>query len=238
MRWQRREPPDLSRDTAAPADAAAGTATVAFPSQVSYQRNSIYLALARVTTFDDPEALLKALPILTKSDVRNGFDGLKSLDLGRRPWFYNASGGSTGDPVRLIQDHDFRDSQRATRLLFDTWTGYRIGMRKVIFWGSDSTSEARLSGTRLYRWLANEVWKCVCRGCRCGAVGCEPIARPIRQVLAYVDSLFHWPAPSNRPRLPDCPAARHHLLSGYAHRPTGTATEPVFEAACRPLRVP
>src|SRR5690606_15952029 len=53
---------------------------------------------------DDPEAYLRDFPILTKDIIRSHFDELKSRDLDRRRWFYNTSGGSTGEPVRLIQD--------------------------------------------------------------------------------------------------------------------------------------
>ncbi len=35
---------------------------------------------------DDPEATLRKLPILTKNDIRQHFDTLKSDDLDRRKW--------------------------------------------------------------------------------------------------------------------------------------------------------
>src|SRR5258708_8762383 len=52
----------------------------------------------------DPEAYLLQLPILTKGIIRERFEQLKSTDLKHRKWYFNTSGGSTGEPVKLIQD--------------------------------------------------------------------------------------------------------------------------------------
>ena len=42
------------------------------------------------------------IPILTKELIRNNFEDLKSKDVNKRKWYYNASGGSTGKPLRII----------------------------------------------------------------------------------------------------------------------------------------
>ena len=50
----------------------------------------------------DPESYLQQLPILTKDHIRGNLDQLTSADLSRCRWFFNTSGGSTGEPeVRL-----------------------------------------------------------------------------------------------------------------------------------------
>lgn len=201
---------------------------------VPFYRAAIDVARRRGNGFSEPFALLETLPILTKDDVRGRLDALKSLDLNLRHWFHNASGGSTGDPLRLIQDREFRDSQRATRMLFDTWTGFRIGMRKVIFWGSERDLRGEPgAATRLYHRLANEVW------INAFAVGADAqlaTARQIRearpvQVLAYVDSLFHLARAVEPATLAGLPKAGAIICSaGTLHPHMRTRIESVFEA--------
>jgi phenylacetate-CoA ligase len=86
---------------------------------------------------EDPAAYLERLPILTKDLIRTHFEALKSRDLDRRAWSYNSSGGSTGMPVKLIQDRDYLDHQSAIQLLSHDWAGRRFGERAVRIWGSD-----------------------------------------------------------------------------------------------------
>ncbi len=85
----------------------------------------------------DPEAYLVHLPILTKGKIREHFEQLKSLDLGQRKWFTNASGGSTGEPVQVIQDSDSRDRGSALQQFYSTWAGLAIGGSEVYIWGSE-----------------------------------------------------------------------------------------------------
>src|SRR5690554_6099476 len=63
------------------------------------------------------------LPPMTKDDLR-----AHQADLIARPGFagarWNSSGGSTGEPVRILQDRAHRDTSRAAKLLFDGWSGY------------------------------------------------------------------------------------------------------------------
>lgn len=87
---------------------------------------------------DDPEAYLRDFPILTKDIIRSHFDELKSRDLDRRRWFYNTSGGSTGEPVRLIQDRDYAARSGAVKLLYSKLVGGEIGKGEVRLWGSET----------------------------------------------------------------------------------------------------
>ena len=80
----------------------------------------------------------KEIPLLTKDKIRNNFDRLKTKELNQKKWYYNTSGGSTGEPVRLIQDEQYKKWVRAVKVIYDTWTGYLVGDNKVILWGSES----------------------------------------------------------------------------------------------------
>jgi phenylacetate-CoA ligase len=84
-----------------------------------------------------PEAYLAQFPILTKGLLTRHFEQLKSQDLGRRRWRYESSGGSTGEPVRVIQDQACWDSQAALEDLGLYWAGREVGEPMVSLWGSE-----------------------------------------------------------------------------------------------------
>ena len=82
------------------------------------------------TIFDD----IKKFPLLTKDIIRNHFDGLYKF---RDSTYYrNTSGGSTGEPVIFYQDRNYLEWGIATKILFDEWTGRKIGEPMVKLWGS------------------------------------------------------------------------------------------------------
>lgn len=85
---------------------------------------------------EDPKAYLARLPILTRELVRINFDDLTSDDLGNRRWHFNTSGGSTGEPVRFIQDREYETRAGAVKLLFPRLVGYEVGEAEVKLWGS------------------------------------------------------------------------------------------------------
>jgi phenylacetate-CoA ligase len=105
----------------------------------------------------DPQAFLQRLPILTKETIRANLSELQSKDLSRRKWFYNTSGGSTGEPVRFIQDADFNDRSKAVELLFHSLLGYETGQLLVRLWGSEQDIEGRTIGwkARFFNWLTS-----------------------------------------------------------------------------------
>jgi phenylacetate-CoA ligase len=85
----------------------------------------------------DPFAYLQRLPLLNKTLIRQHFEELQSDDLAQRRWQYNTSGGSTGTPVRFIQDADFIDRQMAMQMLSYRWAGRAFGDSAVFIWGSE-----------------------------------------------------------------------------------------------------
>jgi phenylacetate-CoA ligase len=103
-----------------------------------------------------PEAYLAQLPILTKSIVNSHFEQLKSQDLSRRRWRYERSGGSTGEPVRVIQDQACWDSQAGLEDLGLYWAGREVGEPMVSLWGSERDLQGNM-GLKMttLNWLAN-----------------------------------------------------------------------------------
>jgi phenylacetate-CoA ligase len=85
---------------------------------------------------ENPFEYLQHLPVLTKNIIRSQFEALKSSDLPQRKWFFNTSGGSTGEPSRFIQDRDFAARAGAIKLLFSRLAGKEIGESEIRIWGS------------------------------------------------------------------------------------------------------
>jgi len=81
----------------------------------------------------------KNLPILTKDIIRQEGSNLWASDYKKRKWYSNSSGGSTGEPLHLIQDREYARWVLATNKFFYT---EMLGLswpfaRKVVLWGSE-----------------------------------------------------------------------------------------------------
>jgi len=102
------------------------------------------------------------IPILTKETIRDNFDKLISEDLSQRKWFYNSSGGSTGTPLRLIQDDSRNKWGSATsRYYYRDIIGIdEISAKKIILWGSERDIIEGSVGlkAKVKNWLENTVF--------------------------------------------------------------------------------
>lgn len=144
----------------------------------------------------DPESYLLKLPILTKEKIRTHFAQLTSLDLDQRKWYYNTSGGSTGEPVKLIQDRDYGDRGNALQQFYSTWTGTEIGDSKVYVWGSERDILSGSLGENMKKWVTNALL----RQTFLNAFRLTPEklrafinilnTRQPKLIIAYVDSMF------------------------------------------------
>jgi len=134
------------------------------------------------------------IPLLDKSLIRNHYEELKSDDLSTRKWYENTSGGSTGEPVRFVQDKKYHDVAFAVKMFDDLWSGYTIGDRKIILWGSerDLLVGKETFRTLTGRWLRNETYLNTFRITpeqMHAYVKCINDFQPV-QILAYVASLY------------------------------------------------
>jgi phenylacetate-coenzyme A ligase PaaK-like adenylate-forming protein len=110
-------------------------------------------------TIDPREELLR-LPVLTKHTIRTNLEGLQSTDLQHRSWSHNTSGGSTGEPVRLVQDAEYEDRSRAITMVFYSLLGYQTGQATVRLWGSERDVEGGTGSpkARFFNWLTATTW--------------------------------------------------------------------------------
>lgn len=108
----------------------------------------------------DPVACLARLPILTKEIIRDNFARLQTADLGRRQCSYNTSGGSTGEPVRLVQDRGYEDRCKAVSLFCHALWGREAGQPVIRLWGSerDIKTGTQSARARFFNWLTNSNW--------------------------------------------------------------------------------
>ncbi|WP_052379757.1 hypothetical protein [Methanoculleus sp. MH98A] len=102
------------------------------------------------------------IPILTKDIIRKNHTELISDDYHTRKWFYNSSGGSTGEPVRLMQDDVYLRWRTATNYYY-----YRNildieepTVKKVLLWGSERDIFKGSVGfkAKVQNWLSNTIF--------------------------------------------------------------------------------
>lgn len=139
-------------------------------------------------------ARFSEIPILDKATIRRESHALLSDDIESRRWFENSSGGSTGEPLPLVQDREYHDWTEAIKMMFDEWSGRRIGERQIRLWGSerDTLGLAEPLRTRVGRWARNEQWINAFRMTPAdirAAIHCLYAFRPA-QVLAYSGAIF------------------------------------------------
>ena len=122
------------------------------------------LRQAGVITQDDEVDLSKfgRVSILTKEIIRAQGANLLSSDRGTRRWHYNSSGGSTGEPLRFIQDEVYnRWGDAAAYYWYKDILGIdEPDVKKVILWGSERDLFQGGMGwkARMANWLTNTVF--------------------------------------------------------------------------------
>jgi len=87
------------------------------------------------------------IPILTKQEIREGEEGLRSNLYRVEDLVLAKTGGSTGTALRVYYDPPAQAKHNAAALRSDRWSGWEIGMRKIAVWGNPPvarTLKARL----------------------------------------------------------------------------------------------
>jgi len=94
----------------------------------------------------NPGDSLDKFPILTKDNIKANFSQLKSQSLSWNSrqrqkglgysWTEVSSGGTTGVPITVVHDKEFRDRGRASRLFSKYLCGFPFGTPYYLLWGS------------------------------------------------------------------------------------------------------
>lgn len=84
-----------------------------------------------------PEDMLK-IPPLSKSDIQNYLDDLKSNAFTDDDLIRDKTGGSTGSPLIFFYNKDRLASRQAAAMRHDNWTTWHIGKKMAVLWGAVS----------------------------------------------------------------------------------------------------
>lgn len=136
----------------------------------------------------------KELPLLDKNTIRQQEWKMCSDTLSEQDWYFNTSGGSTGEPIQIVQDSEYRLWSVAMQRLYARWSGYSGGEPRVLLWGSERDLFVGRENIKLHllRWLSNELWL---NSFRVTPQSMRSFVRKINafkpvQILAYAESAY------------------------------------------------
>src|SRR5438105_4421728 len=75
------------------------------------------------------------LPTVTKQEIQESLDDLIADNVAT-PLLKDMTGGSTGSPMVFYYDEDRLDSRNAAAIRHNRWTGWDIGDKMGVLWGS------------------------------------------------------------------------------------------------------
>jgi phenylacetate-CoA ligase len=82
------------------------------------------------------------IPILTKQEIRQQEEGLRSDRYRVEDLVLAKTGGSTGTALRVYFDRSAQARHNAAALRSDRWSGWELGMRKLVIWGNPPVARA------------------------------------------------------------------------------------------------
>jgi phenylacetate-CoA ligase len=97
---------------------------------------------------------LQALPLLTKTDIRQRGDELLSESFRDQPLTRKTTSGSTGVPLEVRLNDAGLSWKRACTLRSDEWSGWRRGGRVAKVWGNPDYRRHGIKG-----WLRNRLYE-------------------------------------------------------------------------------
>lgn len=102
----------------------------------------------------------KNIPVLNKDIIRQEGSNLYSKDYRKRKPYENTSGGSTGEPVRFVQDKKYDEWNKANKIFMFRKLGKEIGEKEIKFWGSDRDILEGTAGIneKLSNYLYNRIF--------------------------------------------------------------------------------
>lgn len=131
-RWERRSADDVR---GAQLDLLRHVCTRAFH-DVPYYRAALERDRGGVWAFRDVEAF-RTLPLLDRDRLRSERERLVATDRAARGAAWDATGGSTGEPVRFLRSRASQAWMVANEERMWRWYGVRPGARQAFLWGAD-----------------------------------------------------------------------------------------------------
>ena len=103
---------------------------------------------------------LKALPVLTREDIRKNLEGLWSRRYLKESLQVAATGGTTDTPVPLLRSPECVRERLAVQMHLDAWAGMRPGDKVFRLWGAqqDFSPDASWRRRAFDRHVLRNVW--------------------------------------------------------------------------------
>lgn len=123
---------------------------------VPYYREKLqkHGSISAVNAFD----VLQELPVITRADLQSEPRLFEAENM--NPAAEDATGGSTGTPLRFKVDHRTQVARESSLMWADGLAGWQLGHRIAMLWGSDRDVRSALRSWRLVLrwWIENRRW--------------------------------------------------------------------------------
>jgi len=96
---------------------------------------------------------ISGIPLLSKEDIRKYSSDMVAPSNFTSDPYWNTSGGSTGEPVRILQDKNYLACSRYLTYSQKKLTGFRWGMPWIKIWGNE---QEIFSGKKTFRSIATD----------------------------------------------------------------------------------
>ena len=83
----------------------------------------------------------RALPLLTKGEIRQNTDGLLSREFDRADLIEARTGGSTGKALTVYFNERCQEARNAAAMRSDGWAGWDLGMKVAAVWGNPPAAD-------------------------------------------------------------------------------------------------
>ena len=111
------------------------------------------LKASEIRTFED----FACLPVLSKQDLRENLPRMLSSASGASRRVENATGGSTGEPVKFYQDLDVFDAMQGSFMLGLSFAGWKPSDMIVNIWGNPRDTGSARPSVNLKQWLSGSM---------------------------------------------------------------------------------
>jgi len=103
---------------------------------------------------------LTLLPVLTRDDIRNELERIRSRNFAIGDLSQAATGGTTDTPVPIFRDRQSVRTKLAAQWLFNNWAGFHAGQKVLYLWGarSDYAQQPSWRWTLYDRYVMHRRW--------------------------------------------------------------------------------
>jgi phenylacetate-CoA ligase len=98
------------------------------------------------------------LPVLERKHVKRNLHAMVADNFSKDQLVLNATGGSTGTPLKFYEDRQYKEIMRACWMRGHSWVGWKPGMRNVWLWGATKEfTRAGAAEEKLKNWFNRRI---------------------------------------------------------------------------------